>query len=368
MTLLGPAVIGMITTIALMLALRPLAVSYGFIDSPGGRKSHIGDVPVIGGVAMFIGMAAGIALVPNAHSEHLFMLPAGAVLLGIGTLDDRYRVSLFARLGAQAVGAGIMVFGGHLVIADMGDLLGTGTLHLGAGATMFTILVTITVINAFNFIDGIDGLAGCLAAIAIGAVAIVANSLATPISTVGIVACASIVGFLVFNFPVYLNRRLRSFMGDAGSTLLGLIVVWLTISVSQGEARPISPVIGLWIVLVPLADLFTCFVRRIARGKSPLRPGREHLHYILLRGGLSVRQVLALLTALGGLYAAVGLIGHSLGIPDVIMFGAWVAVMTCQYPLMMKIALWSRGAHWKKLREHTSAPEPASPQLTPAEM
>ena len=368
MTLMGPAVIGLITTITLMFALRPLAVARGFIDSPGERKSHIGDVPVIGGIAMFVGMAAGFAMVPDAVSVHLFMLLAGGILLGIGMLDDRYRVSVYVRLGAQAVAVSVMVFGGHLVITDIGDPLGIGTLQLGAAATIFTALVAIAVINAFNFIDGIDGLAGCLAAIAIGAVGIVAADLTMPITTHAIIACSSIVGFLVFNFPVYLNRRLRSFMGDAGSTLLGLIVVWLTISVSQGETRPISPVIGLWIVLVPLADLFTCFVRRIAKGKSPFRPGREHLHYILLRGGLSVPQVLGLLIVLGGFYAAMGLIGRSLAIPDVVMFGAWVVVMVSQYPLMMKIALWSRCAHWKRLREHRSVPGPARLLAAPPNM
>jgi UDP-GlcNAc:undecaprenyl-phosphate GlcNAc-1-phosphate transferase len=288
MTFLGPAMLGMVTTIALMFALRPLAVSTGLIDSPGGRKSHIGDVPVIGGVAMFIGMIAGMAVVPDVSNVHLWMMFAGGVLLAIGIRDDRRHVSSNVRLVAQAMAAAIMALGANLVISDLGDPLGIGVVYLGSWATMFTVLVTISVINAFNFIDGIDGLAGCLAAIAIGAVAIVAVNLTTSVTTIGIIACASILGFLLFNFPVYMNRNVRSFMGDAGSTLLGLIVVWLTISVSQGEHRVISPVIGLWFVLVPLADLFTCFIRRILNGKSPLSPGREHLHYILMRGRLSV--------------------------------------------------------------------------------
>ena len=350
MTLIGPAVVGLSITAVFMLALRPMAISIGLIDSPGGRKSHSGEVPLIGGIAMFIGMAVGIALVPDVDREYWYMLLAGGVLLGVGVLDDRYHVSRYVRLGVQAIAALIMVYGGQLVIADIGNPLGLGTLHLGPAAVFFTVLVTVSVINAFNFVDGIDGLAGCLAAVAIAAVAAVAAGWPSSTAAIAVVVCASVVGFLLFNFPAYANWRLRSFMGDAGSTLLGFIVVWLTVCVSQGEAREISPVVGLWFATVPLADLFTCFVRRIAKGRSPMRSGREHFHHLLLRAGLSVRQVLAVLTGLGVLYAAIGLAGHGGGVPDPVLFVAWVAVCASQYWLLRKFATLLRRAHWRQLR------------------
>ena len=333
-----------------MLVLRPLAISIGLIDSPGGRKSHTGDVPVIGGIAMFIGMAVGIALVPDVDREYWYMLLAGGVLLGVGVLDDRYHVSLYVRLGVHALAACIMVFGGQLIIADIGNPLGLGTLYLGPAAVLFTVLVTIAVVNAFNFVDGIDGLAGCLAAVAITAVAAVAAGWPASTAAIAVVVCACVVGFLLFNFPARANWHLRSFMGDAGSTLLGLIVVWLTVCVSQGESREISPVVGLWFATMPLADLFTCFVRRIAKGKSPMRPWREHFHYLLLRGGLSARQVLGVLTGLGALYAAIGVAGHSGGVPDSVLFIAWAAVCGSQYWLLRRSAALLRRAHWQQLR------------------
>ncbi|MDA0995232.1 MAG: hypothetical protein O3A13_16605 [Proteobacteria bacterium] len=363
MNWMGPATVGLVTTVALMLALRPLAAAGRLIDVPGGRKSHVGDVPVIGGIAMFFGIAAGLSLLPGGGQQYLFMLLAGGILLGIGVLDDRQQVSLYVRLGAQAIAASVMVYGGQLLIADLGDLLGTGVIHLGAGTYVFTVLVSISVINAFNFIDGVDGLAGCLAAIAIGSVAIVSSVVPTPITTVGIVACASIIGFLVFNFPALFNRRLRSFMGDGGSTLLGIVVLWLTISASQGEARPMSPIIGLWFVLIPLADLFTCFIRRIAKGQSPFTPGRGHLHHILLRGKLTDRQVLLTLTGLGATYAGAALVANRIGVPDVVMFGGWTLLMFVQYPLIKKIALTARSQCWKRLRANPAkARDPLLPQ------
>lgn len=360
----GPAAVGLVTTVALMLALRPLAAVGGLVDHPGGRKSHIGDVPVIGGIAMFFGMAAGLALVPGSSSQYLFMLLAGGLLLGVGVIDDRSDLSIYVRLGAQIIAATVMVFGGELVVRQIGNPLGTGTLALGAYAYPFTVLVSVTVINAFNFIDGVDGLAGSLAAVAIGAVAFVAIKASPDIALASVVACASILGFLLFNCPVVKHHRLRSFMGDAGSTVLGIIVLWLTISVSQGEARSFSPVIGLWIVLIPLADIFTCFTRRIARGHSPFRPGRGHLHHVLLRGQLSVRRVWAVLTALGILYACIGLLGNHLGVPDVVMFAGWALLMLFQYRLLKMLARIARSTRWRKRQRRAAAASSAT--LLPA--
>ena len=350
MSLFGPAMAGLFTTIAMMLALRPMAVRHGLVDSPGGRKAHVGDVPLVGGMAMFIGMIAGFTLIPAADQRFTYMFLAGAILLVVGVIDDRRHLSTYTRLGAQTVAACVMVFGGDLLIADLGNVFGTGTVHLGAGAVVFTVLVSITVINAFNFIDGIDGLAACLAGIAIAAVAFAGAALPTSITATGFVIFGCILGFLLFNFPTLLNRRVRTFMGDAGSTLLGIVVLWLTIEISQGEGRAISPIIGLWFVLIPLADIFTCFIRRVSKGKSPLQPGRQHLHHILLRGRLGVRQVLFVLTGLAALYAVIALFAHSLGVPDVVMFGGWVVLMFVQYPLIKKIALTTRSQCWKRVR------------------
>ena len=222
---LSPASVGVLTTIILILALRPAAVASGLIDSPGGRKSHIGHVPVVGGIGMFIGMTAGLWLVPNADSQYLFMLLAAGILIGIGVIDDRKHVSLYARLGAQAAAASVMVYGGNLLITDIGDPFGTGIIGTGSWAYLFTVLVCVSVINAFNFIDGIDGLAGCLALVAIGAVTVVALDMPGSIALAGVVCIASILGFLIFNFPTSLNRQFRTFMGDAGSTLLGIVVL-----------------------------------------------------------------------------------------------------------------------------------------------
>lgn len=337
--------ISLAVTLLLMAALRPMAVGIGLVDRPGGRKAHVGEVPIVGGIAMFAGIFFGFALIPDLDSGYWYLLLSGLLLVVVGVLDDKYDIPAGIRLVAQTCAVIIMVYGGGLVIWDIGNPLGIGDLQLGPFALIITVLVTLTVVNAFNLVDGVDGLAGSMTIIALVSIVLAGGS-AVDTSAIAGVVIASVLGFLVFNYPVYANRRLRSFMGDAGSTLLGLIVVWLTIRVSQGETRAMSPVIGLWFVSLPLFDLFSCFVRRIAKGRSPFRPGREHFHHMLYRAGLSVRQTLGVLTLIAVIYAVVGLLGHWYGISDTVMFYIWALCGACQFIVLRKASVLFR--HYRR--------------------
>ncbi|MEQ8207446.1 MAG: MraY family glycosyltransferase, partial [Woeseia sp.] len=184
-------------TLLFMTVLRPLAVSVGLVDRPGGRKSHVGEIPIVGGIAMFAGIFFGLALLPDLASGYWYLLLSGALLVIVGALDDRYDVPAEIRLVAQTCAAIIMVYGGGLVVWDVGNPLGLGTISLGPFALIFTILVTLTVINAFNLVDGVDGLAGSMAIISLFSI-VVAGGMAVDTTAIASVVCASVAGFLVF--------------------------------------------------------------------------------------------------------------------------------------------------------------------------
>ena len=324
-------------TAVLTLTLRPLALRLRITDKPGGRKQHIGEIPLVGGIAMFIGILVAVMAAVQPKGLWTLLVPA-ALLVIVGVIDDRYNVGVSARLAAQICAALIMMIGGGLYLRDVGDPFGTGLLRLGIFAIPASLFVTLTVINAFNFIDGIDGLAASTALIGLAAGGL-AIGLRAPAVSVAAMACGATLGFLLFNFPAFHNRRLRTFMGDAGSTLLGFRVVWFALSISQGEDRSLSPVAALWFALMPLSDFFSCFVRRVARGKMPLHAGREHFHYMLMRAGLSGRQVLAVLLAFAVLYAAVGVIGASQKLPDWALFAPWITLLGLQHFIIRALAL-----------------------------
>ena len=237
-TVIPAMVIAFAVTIAFMLALRPLANSAGLIDRPGGRKSHLGEVPIIGGLAMFIGALSGLAVVGTPTHATTSLILASVLLIAVGALDDRYNVPAFVRILVQVAAVLVMTYGAGLALASIGNPFGFGEILLGPFTLIGTLVVGITVINAYNLVDGADGLAGILASIALVAVAVV-GGVGVASTGVALTVFAAILGFLIFNFPVKLNRPVRAFMGDAGSTFLGFTVVWGPMGLSHGSESQI---------------------------------------------------------------------------------------------------------------------------------
>ncbi|WP_405223933.1 hypothetical protein [Lentisalinibacter sediminis] len=329
------AVLAFSITILFLLALRPVAVAVHLIDTPGGRKSHIGDVPVIGGLAMFAGLTFTLPFLWSAEpSVPGFFYLAALLLVVVGSIDDRFDLPAAARLIGQACAALIAVYGAGILVADIGDPLFAGVIELGPFSLVFTVLVIVTVINAFNMLDGMDGLAGSVTLMALVGCLLVGFN--TAWQSLILVLCAAIAAFLVFNFPMKGNRRVRTFMGDAGSTVLGFAVAFVVIGLSQGEGRVMSPVVGLWFAALPLFDLFGSMFRRILKGQSPFRADSEHIHHILQRMGLSTRGCLTVMAGASALGVAIGYGGHVLGVADGLLFALWVAFGAAHFLVMRR--------------------------------
>ncbi|MDH3352262.1 MAG: undecaprenyl/decaprenyl-phosphate alpha-N-acetylglucosaminyl 1-phosphate transferase [Gammaproteobacteria bacterium] len=324
-------------TLLFIAALRPLARSINLVDMPGGRKRHVGEIPVIGGIAMFLGFIIAWSVLPVSYPTPLHLGVAGVLLVTIGALDDRFTMPPSVRFLTQTSVVLIMVYGAGIRMYDIGDPFGFGIIQLGPLSLFITALITVSVINAFNMMDGIDGLAGTMALIAMISIALVAGY-QNPMAGIALIAASSVIAFLMTNFPTIYNRRARTFMGDAGSMFIGFVVVWVTMSVSQGAEAVASPVICLWFAAFPIFDLFTRFVRRSRKGHSPLRPARDHFHHTLMRSGMGVRLTLGVLTGLQLSYAIIGLIGHFAGAPDVLMFMGWSVLGISQHWIIDTLA------------------------------
>jgi UDP-GlcNAc:undecaprenyl-phosphate GlcNAc-1-phosphate transferase len=286
---------------------------------------------------MFAGMGIGTFLIGPPTIGFISALVAGAFLVAIGVIDDHISLPPATRIIAQISVVLIMIYGARIQLADIGDPLGTGIISMGQFSVVFTIVVSLTLINAYNLVDGVDGLAGSMATIALLCVAIVAGT-GNVFGASALVVVAAIAGFLVFNLPFAWNRSFRSFMGDAGSTLLGLSIVWVTLGVAQGAERVISPVHCLWFAAIPIFDCLSCFVCRMMKKKSPSTPGRDHFHHSLRRGGFGVQATVRILVAFQVTYAIIGLTGHFAGVPDVVMFALWSTLGLSQRWVIRMIA------------------------------
>lgn len=328
------------TTIVFILLFKKHATHFGLIDVPGGRKTHEGDVPVIGGIAIFVAfilssLVCGQAL-GNYHSFFVNLL----LLVVVGTLDDLHDLSARTRFIAQMVVALLMTSWGGVFLNDLGDLFGNGTVYLHNWAIPFTVFCVIGVINAFNMIDGVDGLAGGIAFIALvlfGLVAALAGLTVRPLLI--FLLASAVLGFLVFNMRSPWRPAAAVFMGDAGSMMLGYALVRFAVDLTDADTRAITPITAVWILAIPLMDTVNTMMRRMLKGRSPFSADREHLHHIFLRAGYSVSRTVIFILSASLLFGLIGLAGWHYGVPEYIMF----------YAFLLLFALYSFAMHhaWK---------------------
>jgi UDP-GlcNAc:undecaprenyl-phosphate GlcNAc-1-phosphate transferase len=190
-------------------------------------------------------------------------------------------------------------------------------------------------------LDGMDGLAGAMSLVALVAFGWIGREN----GSVGVVAISVlmfgvVLGFLIFNLPMTFNRDIRCFMGDSGSTLLGFMLAYQGISISQGPAAEVSPVTVLWLAAMPIYELLWTIIRRISRGRSPFSADREHMHHLLQDAGFGVRAAFVVLVSFGIAFASCGVVMHFLGVPDWLSFVLFVACGAVTIRLMYQAPAW----------------------------
>ncbi|MCS6946378.1 MAG: hypothetical protein NZM12_02040, partial [Steroidobacteraceae bacterium] len=314
-------------TLVAMLALRPLAQAIDLVDRPGGHKTHHGEVPIVGGLAMLLGFIVGLGTADKWIPAAPLLGAACTVLVVVGLLDDRFNLSPVVRLFVQMALVAAMVLGAGLKISSVGDPLALGEWVFPKNIDLVvTLLFVAGAINAFNMLDGMDGLASAIAMVSLTAFSAVGAAFAAPSVLVGAtLMMGAVAAFLIFNIPARFNRKWRSFMGDGGSTLLGFVLACLAIWASQRPNRIVAPAAILWFVAIPVYELLWTMCRRLLRGASPFKPDREHFHHILLAAGFGVRGAFTILVALAAGYATIGLLLVWLAAPEWFVFATFVA-------------------------------------------
>lgn len=298
-----------IVSLVSLIVMRPLAQWIGLVDKPNFRKRHQGVIPLIGGIALFLGNLTFYLMQWEYMRFPGLYLSAVTILLMIGVLDDRFDISPLLRAGVQALLALAMIYHG-LSIASLGQLIAPFSLELGALSTIMTVLITIAIINAFNMIDGIDGLLAGLSSVSFAGIGILMwfeQQFTLAYWCFGMLFV--LLPYAMFNLSLF-GAKWKVFMGDSGSTLIGFSIIWILILSTQGEAQSISPITGLWLIAVPLIDMVAIIFRRLRKGKSPFRPDRLHIHHLMMRAGLTSRQALAVITFIAALCAGFGIMGE----------------------------------------------------------
>ncbi|MDQ8046633.1 MAG: MraY family glycosyltransferase [Patulibacter sp.] len=275
-------------------ALTPLAGAFargvGAIDKPRGRGFAAGGVPLLGGLAMLVGVVVATFLSLAPFSEQLSaVVEAAIVITVVGALDDRFDLLPGVKLVGQVIAAVIAVRGG--VVVDHVTIPFIGPLNFGWTSDPLTVLGLVAVMNIVNFSDGVDGLAGGISAIAAIAFSIVAFDLGrVEAGTLSVITAGAALGFLVFNFA-----PASIYMGDAGANLLGLLLGCGAVLGAVKTQAVLALAFPFLILAVPVLDTAFVVLKRLKYRQPFYEADREHFHHRLSRVGLSVRRTVLVL-------------------------------------------------------------------------
>ncbi len=287
------------------------------------RDVHTTPTPRLGGVAMFLAVAAAFLVARSneffapfwAEPEQVYaLLGAMALIVVVGVADDLWDLDWMIKLGAQFLAAGIIAGWGGLQILS----LPIGGLVVVSPWVSFTLTVfaIVIVMNAVNFIDGLDGLVAgvCLIANAIffAYSYLLLREFATNNFSLASFIAAALVGACIGFLPLNWSPA-KLFMGDSGALMIGLLMAVSAIA-TTGALEPAvlnpdnigrSQLLGAFlpillpivVVLLPLADFGLAVIRRMRAGKSPFSPDRKHLHHRMLDMGHSDRDAVLIFYA-----------------------------------------------------------------------
>ncbi len=387
---------------------RRFAIAVGASHAARDRDVHVEPTPLLGGIAMYGGLAAGLLVAYQLMPlGSVFagtrvasgLLLAGGLLVAVGFVDDRWGMGAVSKLAAQVAAGVILVWSGTLVAWL--PLPGNGTLSLDYNEQVaLTILVVVVTINAVNFIDGLDGLAAGVVGIGAAAFFLFYYTLTkrlglgdlTGPALASAVLAGVCIGFLPHNF-----YPARIFMGDTGAMLLGLLLAYapisslssldpnsLTNTAAHGGGVPnrfpevLPLLLPAAILLIPYTDLVLAVIRRMRAGQSPFAADRKHLHHRLLDTGHSQRASVMIMylwaTLFSGTVVLLSVMRTRLLVLAVVTV---VAVLVLLLATMPRLRPWTRRgrsmAPSRAIRHPQSAavpdravPEPVPPPGFPA--
>ncbi|YAL84130.1 MraY family glycosyltransferase [Dermacoccaceae bacterium W4C1] len=355
-------VVAVVTFVATPAA-RWAAARFGAYTPVRARDVHSVPIPRLGGVAMFVGLAAGLLLASrlpylsqlfsgsqSQQGKLLGVLVGAGLICALGAIDDFREMDALTKFAGQIVVGGVLAFSGiQLLSLPLGS---TRTILPQPILVAITIFIVVATTNAVNFIDGLDGLAAGVVAIAGGTFFIWAYfqprfdppnvfSAAALLSAILVGCC---LGFLPHNF-----HPARLFMGDSGALFLGLLLASATISftgdfdptVTSAETQ--GPNASWWlpvalpvaVLMLPVLDILMAFRRR---GFNFSRPDRLHLHHRMMRIGHTHRRAVLLLY-LWSFSIAVGVLSFSFA-PAVGAIGILAGLLAISWALTWGVPKW----------------------------
>ncbi len=276
---------------------RWLAIRFGIVDRPtGGRKIHAKAIPLLGGLAIFVSIAAVVDMLLLTSTSltggdisvrhYVGFLLGGTILMVGGFLDDKLNLpAKFAIIAPIIAAVTAIAFG--IEVTKLTNPFGGVILLEHWQSNIIVFVWLLIVMYTTKFLDGLDGLATGVSSIGALMVLLLASTVAyfqPDVATFAIVCLGAMLGFLAFNF-----HPAKIFLGEGGSTFVGFVVGTLAV-ISGGKLAT-----ALLVLAIPMLDVVWIVVRRFRVGglSQVFKGDRKHLHHRLLDRGWSQRQIVA---------------------------------------------------------------------------
>lgn len=333
-----PAIIAFVLAVFGYLLCLKLFPVLGLLDFPERYGLKRGRLPYPAGV-----VAVVVFLAVFAFSTPIGLKEAGVILAVVllaltSFIDDRTPLPSWVRLLIQITVAFIVFAAGsriYTLTSPVGGILKLDSLVFSAGSLgtlpvlsgVFTVVWLLFTINALNWFDGIPGQVSVISMIGflmLGLLAYFRNG-ETDTAEIAFILAAIAAAGIFFDFPPG-----KILLGDTGSMFFGLMLGLLGVY-HGGKVATIFLALG-----IPLLDAAFVIIRRLARGRSPLQGGRDHLHHLLLDKGWSPVHIIGLTAILGTAFGVIALFLNTTekGIAFIIL--TLVVLLLTRYALRVK--------------------------------
>ena len=291
--------LAVILSIYFVPTMRKLALIKNLTDTPSARKSHSTQVPVLGGLAIYLAAAFSMVLMACAFPSKTFIIDffllgfGSMTLLFIGVLDDIVGLKPMQKLIFQIIVSFILIHNAPIYISSMDGIFGISGMPYIVSC-LLSVFVYVVFMNMLNLIDGIDGLASGISLVGFvffGYVSFITGSYYNMLVSMAGIGC--IIPFMYYN--MFSDSKI--FLGDSGSLVMGVILGYLALDFLSVNNAPEQLLFGgnkiiilMSVFSYPLVDTLRVFVVRISRKRSPFAADKNHIHHHLLRLGLSHRK------------------------------------------------------------------------------
>lgn len=270
------------------------AKKHHIVDNPDARKLQRYPIPVLGGVAIAVGMTIPIAIT-TAYFDWgalIYIFVFMAIMLVIGVLDDLYNLSATLRFALELFIVGAYIYVSGSMIDSFHGLWGITTIPLCIGIPL-SIIAGVGIINSINLIDGVDGYSSGFGIMACTIFSILFLQMGEyEFACFTLICAGSIIPFYCHNA---FGQKTKMYIGDGGTLMLGTVMsccIFHILSVNSPCSQLGQEGFGLVafclaVMCLPIFDTVRVMCRRLAHRISPFTPDRTHLHHLYLDLGFS---------------------------------------------------------------------------------